>query len=105
MRLPPHGRECPEEDSNLHNPKVTSPSSWRVCQFRHPGKARRTRVSIFPGHKRVKAALADGLEERPAGGRGGPGDLGFVRRMLLSPGPSSFGGRRFALQLGDPVPQ
>lgn len=26
---------CGEEDSNLHGPKPTSPSSWRVYQFRH----------------------------------------------------------------------
>jgi hypothetical protein len=29
---------CPGQESNLHEPKPTSPSSWRVCQFRHPGE-------------------------------------------------------------------
>lgn len=28
---------CPEQDSNLHDLKVTSPSSWRVYQFHHLG--------------------------------------------------------------------
>jgi hypothetical protein len=31
-------KECPGQESNLHEPKPTSPSSWRVCQFRHPGE-------------------------------------------------------------------
>ncbi len=30
-------RKCPGEDSNLHALTGTSPSSWRVCQFRHLG--------------------------------------------------------------------
>jgi hypothetical protein len=30
--------KCPGQESNLHKPKLTSPSSWRVCQFRHPGE-------------------------------------------------------------------
>src|SRR5439155_11809301 len=31
------GRKCRRQDLNLHCPKATSPSSWRVCQFRHSG--------------------------------------------------------------------
>ncbi len=31
--------ECPGQDSNLHILKDTSPSSWRVYQFHHLGKA------------------------------------------------------------------
>jgi hypothetical protein len=30
---------CPGQDSNLHILKDTSPSSWRVYQFHHLGKA------------------------------------------------------------------
>jgi hypothetical protein len=29
--------ECREQDLNLHDLAATSPSSWRVCQFRHLG--------------------------------------------------------------------
>jgi hypothetical protein len=28
---------CPRLDSNQHEPKLTSPSSWRVCQIPPPG--------------------------------------------------------------------
>ena len=35
---------CGEEDSNFHGPKPTSPSSWRVYQFRH----RRTGANTIP---------------------------------------------------------
>src|SRR5216683_4119805 len=30
-------KKCRRQDLNLHCPKATSPSSWRVCQFRHSG--------------------------------------------------------------------
>ena len=33
-----HTGQCRRQDLNLHDPKVTSPSSWRVCQFRHSGR-------------------------------------------------------------------
>ena len=29
--------QCPGEDSNLHGPKATTPSRWRVYQFHHLG--------------------------------------------------------------------
>lgn len=28
---------CPGLDLNQQEPKLTRPSTWRVCQFRHPG--------------------------------------------------------------------
>ena len=34
---------CPGQDLNLHEVALTSPSSWRVCQFRHPGAKQRRR--------------------------------------------------------------
>ena len=33
---------CRRGDLNPHAPKGTSPSSWRVCQFRHSDVAYRT---------------------------------------------------------------
>lgn len=35
-----HLFECRRGDLNPHVPKDTSPSSWRVCQFRHSDVAR-----------------------------------------------------------------
>lgn len=29
---------CPGQDLNLHEVALASPSSWCVCQFRHPGR-------------------------------------------------------------------
>ena len=42
--------QCPGLESNQHDPKVTSPSSWRVCHFRHPGSQRRPAPSSQPQH-------------------------------------------------------
>lgn len=39
---------CPQQDSNLHSPKGTSPSSWRVCHsaMRTAGKSVSTWASV-----------------------------------------------------------
>jgi hypothetical protein len=33
-----NAKDCPGQELNLHEISLTSPSSWRVCQFRHPGE-------------------------------------------------------------------
>ena len=43
---------CPGQDSNLHVLANTSPSSWRVYQFRHLGIVRS--FSLFPTLKKLR---------------------------------------------------
>lgn len=57
---------CAREDSNLHDLAVTSPSSWRVCQFRHE--------RVWGGSA---TAVAGPLPKAPEAGR--PGGLAGLR--------------------------
>ncbi len=40
---PPISPQCRGQDLNLHPLARTSTSSWRVCQFRHPGNSSKFR--------------------------------------------------------------